>query len=123
MGVVLDLDHHRPEHDAVFGRELGTADVGAGAADRFTDVGVETPAVLAAHGEPHLERLSLHLPPVDLHPPLHFAREGEEVRAVGAMNRDPPSLCHIANYGISRHRLATLRIADHEAFDAVNLDA
>src|SRR6266545_3218005 len=114
MSVVLDLDQHRPEHDTVFGGELGAPDVRPGAADRFADVGIETPAVFSAHGESHLERLSLYLPPVDLHPALHFAGQCEQVRAVGAMNRDPSSLSHIPNDRISRHRLAALRIADHE---------
>src|SRR6266550_2026437 len=123
MRVILHLDEDRPEDDAVLGRELGAADVGAGPADRLADVRIEAAAVLAAHREPDLERLPLHFVPIDLHPPFRLCREREEVRAVGAVDGDASPLGDVADDGISGHRLAALRIPDHESLDAMNLDA
>src|SRR6058998_437646 len=77
VALVLDLDEDAAEHRAVPSRELGAADVGPRLADRLADVGVQPAPVLPAHGEPHDERLSLGLLPIDLHPPFRLGGERE----------------------------------------------
>src|SRR6266478_5237092 len=98
VGVVLDLHQHRSEDDAVLRRELGTADVGSGAADRLADIGVEAAPVLAA-------------------------RERQQVGTVVAVDRDATALGDVADDGVAGDRLAALGVTDHQALDAVNLDA
>ena len=56
-----------------FVRELGRLHVGPGLADRLHDIGVEPATILAAHGQPDGEGLTLRLPasrfrPGALHP-------------------------------------------------------
>ena len=51
------------------------------------------------------------------------ADEREQVGAIGAMDRDAPALRHVADHRVAGHRLAALRVPDHEPVDALNLDA
>ena len=39
------------------------------------------------------------------------------------MDRDAPTLRHVAHDRIAGHRLAALRVADHQSVDALDLDA
>src|SRR5438552_3302124 len=123
MRVVLDLDQHRAEYDAVLGRELRAADVRAGAAARLAAIGIQATAVLAADGQAHDEGLSFDLAPVDLHAAVLVSGEGQEIGAVVAVDRDAATLGDVADDGIAGHGLAALGITYHQPFDAVNLDA
>src|SRR2546426_7200007 len=122
MALVLDLDEDAAEHRAVPGRELGTPDVGPRLADRLADVRVQSAPVLPAHGEPHDERLSLGLLPIDLYAPLRLGRERQQVGTIVAMDRDAAPLGDVAHDAVAGNGLATLRVADHQPIHALDLD-
>src|SRR2546427_9503275 len=121
VALVLDLDEDAAEHRAVPGRELGAADVGPRLADRLADVGVQPAPVFAGDGEPHDERLSLGFLPIDLDAPFRLGGEREQVGAVVAMDRDAAPLGDVAHDAVPRHRLAALRVADHQPVHALDL--
>ena len=52
-----------------------------------------------------------------------FGGERQQVRTVGAVDRDAPALRHVADHRIARHRLAALGVAHHQPVDALDLDA
>jgi hypothetical protein len=65
----------------------------------------------------------LVLLPIDLDAPFSFGRQGEQVGAIAAMNRDASPLRDVADHGVAGHRLAALGVADHQPVHALNADA
>src|SRR6266436_1685824 len=121
--LVFDLHQHRAEHRAVARGDLRRADVGARFTDGGADVGIEAPAVLAAHRQSYHEGLSLRFLPVDLDAAFGLGREQEEIGTIRAVDGDTAALGDVSHHQVARHRLAALSIPHHQPVHPLDLDA
>ena len=79
--------------------------------------------VVALERQAHDEPLTLRLLPVDLEAALRLVREQQQIGTVRAVNADAAPARHVADDRIAGHRLATLRVANHQPVDALNANA
>src|SRR5690242_15872641 len=122
MWEVIDFHKDGAEYRAIFGVQVRPPNVSTSLADCLHDVGVETTTIFAGDGQAHRERFARSFLPVDVDPAL-VGSQREQVGTIGAVNGDTPSLGDVSHHGISRHRLAALRVPYHRTVDALNLDA
>src|SRR5690349_5682551 len=121
MWEVIDFHKDGAEYRAIFGMQVRPPNVSTGLADCLHDVSIETTTIFAGDGQAHRERFARGFLPVDVDSTL-VGSQREQVGTIGAVNGDAPSLGDVPHHGISRNRLAALRIPDHQTVDALNLD-
>src|SRR5690606_17600169 len=122
MRQVLHLDHEAPRHPALDRLDLRRLDVRARLRDRRRNVGQQAPTVRPFHRQPYEEPVPGLRLPLDLHPPTRVVRQVQDVRAVHPVDGDAPPPRDVPDDLVSRHRLAALRVPNHQVLQTLDPD-
>ena len=123
MGEVLDLDDRRPGDPAVRGVAAPYCECSCRWRSRPRPRRRRGRGGRSPRAEANREPLTLHFLPVDLETAFRLVRQKQEVGTVAPVDADTAAARHVADHRVARHRLATLRVPDHEPVGALNAHA
>src|SRR5688572_32879472 len=120
MRQVFDLDSKSARHVTIRTRELERADIGIRSRNGRRQIRIETASVRGVQDQADHETLTLELFPVDVEAALRLEVQHQKIRTISAMDAHATPARHVADDRITGHRLAALRITNHEAVDTLD---